>query len=312
MSKFKAFSKFALLIGYLLGNSFGISAAEKPHEELMIIQTVSKDRRSFVVAKGIREGISKGEEVIFSNENVSLLCKAQEVNRNFSYWVPVDKLSNVPFNKDDFVSYNSHAYGNVALDISGDQKNLTPEVNYEIIFKKFRSSNGITLKASFDQGLSQSSSDVAADKNSKRSGFTFGAEYNFRFMPEFEMSAGIRFDSEVYRIMNPTLDIPTNRQLLTIASTYHFTSFSKDKNNFYLTLAAGFGRSTTEVDGVKSNGTVTLLPEARLGFIMPFSNTTALVLEGSIESLSTHETFADLSSQDTNILESKLTIGLRF
>jgi hypothetical protein len=287
-------------------------AAEKPHEELMVVQTVSKDRHSFVVEKGVKDGVMKGQEIIYANENVSILCKAIEVNRNYSLWVPVDRNVNIPFNKEEFVSYNSHAYGNVALDIVGDVNNLTPEINYSEVFKKFRTSDNFSLKASFDQGLSQSSSDVSADKNSKRSGYTFALEYNFRFLPEFEVSAGGRIDNEIYRLTSPALDIPTTRVMGTIAATYHFVNFSKNKNNFYLTLAAGLGKSTTTVNNDKSSGTVTLLPEARFGYLMPFSKSVAMIFEGSVESLSASETFPDGTSQVTNILNAKLTIGLRF
>jgi hypothetical protein len=160
--------------------------------------------------------------------------------------------------------------------------------------------------------VSQSSSDVSADKNSKRSGYTFALEYNFRFLPEFEVSAGGRIDNEIYRLTSPALDIPTTRVMGTIAATYHFVNFSKNKNNFYLTLAAGLGKSTTTVNNDKSSGTVTLLPEARFGYLMPFSKSVAMIFEGSVESLSASETFPDGTSQVTNILNAKLTIGLRF
>ncbi|MBC7537534.1 MAG: hypothetical protein H7281_01835 [Bacteriovorax sp.] len=288
------------------------AAAEKPREELMVVQTVSSDRRSFVMAKGVKDGVMRGQEIIYANENVSILCKAVEVNRNYSLWTPVDKNVNVPFNKEEFISYNSHAYGNVALDIVGDIYNLTPEVNYDILFKKFRTSDNFSLKASFDQGLSQSSSDVSADKNSKRSGYTFALEYNFRFLPEFEINTGGRIDNEVYRLSNPNLDIPTSRVMATVAATYHFVAFSKDKNNFYLTLAAGIGKSTTTISDEKSTGVVTLLPEARFGYLMPFSNSVAMIFEGSVESLSAHESFQNGTTQVTNILNAKITIGLRF
>ena len=299
----------AILINGIMAN---VRAEEKSREELMVVQTVSLDRRSFVVAKGIKDGIIKGQQIIYANENVSILCKAEVVNRNYSLWIPLDKNIRIPFNKDEFISYNSHAYGNVALEIVGDANNIIPKINYDIAFKKFRMGDNFSLKASFDQGLTQSSSDVSANKNSNRSGYTFALEYNFRFLPEFEMSLGGRIDKEVYRLTNPQLDIPTSRTMATIAATYHLISFSKDKNNFYLTLAAGLGTSETIVNGVTSSGYVTLLPEARLGYLIPFSNQVAMCIEGSIESLSAHESFSDSSVQVTNVINSRLTIGLRF
>lgn len=280
-------------------------------EELTVIQTVSKNRKSFVVAKGIKDGVIKGQEIIFANDNVSIVCKASEVNRNFSLWVPVDANITIPFNKEDIVSSNSTVYGNVALELISDS-NLTPTINYNEVYKKFRTLNNFTIKASYNKGLTQSSSSVADEKNTSRTGYNFAVDYNYRFMPEFEMSVGARVDNEVYRIEEPELDIPTSRVMATIAATYHFVNFSKDQNNFYLTLAAGIGRSETTIDDEKSSGTVTLLPEARVGYMMPFTKTMALVFEGSVESLSTTETFSDGTEQSTNILNMKASIGLRF
>lgn len=280
-------------------------------EELTVIQTVSKDRRSFVVAKGIKDGIIKGQEIIFANDNVSVVCKASEVNRGFSLWVPVDRTITVPFNKEDIVSSNSTVYGNVALEIVGDD-NLTPEINYNEVYKRFRAQNNYSAKASYNRGLNQSSSSVSEEKNSIRSGYTVSAEYNYRFLPEFEMSIGVRLDNEVYRIAEPELDIPTRRVLGTAAATYHFINFSDNKNNFYLTIAAGLGTTETTIDDEKSTGRVVLLPEARLGFLMPFSKTLAMIFEGSVESLSATEEFANGTEQTTNILNMKFSIGVRF
>lgn len=287
-------------------------SAEIPREELTVVQAVSKNRKSLVLSKGIKDGVLRGQEVIFANDNVSILCKAIEVNRSFSLWAPVDKYVNIPFMKEDIISYNSHAYGNVSLDIVGNANNITPELDYDVIYSRFRTSNNTSIKASMNRGLSQSSSDVSADKNSGRSGYAFSAEYNYRFMPEFEISFGGRIDNEVYRLTDPQLDIPTSRVLATIAATYHLMNLTSNKNNFYLSVAAGLGKSTTTVNDETSTGSVTLLPEARLGYIMPFSKSTALILEGSIESLSATEKFADESEQVTNILNVKFTLGLRF
>lgn len=284
----------------------------KPKEELLVIQTVSKDRRSFVVSKGIKDGIMKGMEIIFANDNVSIVCKAREVNRNYSLWTPMDVNVTIPFNKEDIVSYNTHAYGNVALDIVGDASNLTPEIDYDQLYKKFRTSNNYSAKASFNRALSESSSEVSTDKNSARTGYVFAVEYNYRFLPEFEMSVGGRIDNEVYRLQNAQLDIPTNRVMATLAATYHLTNFSQTKDNFYISLAAGIGKSTTTVNEDKGTGTVTLLPEARIGYIMPFSTSVAMIFEGSIEALSATEKFSNNAEQTTNITNVKFTIGLRF
>lgn len=286
---------------------------KRAKEELVVIQTISTDRHTFVISKGVREGILRGQETIFANDNVSILCKAIEVSRHYSLWGPVDPIVIIPFKKDDIVSSNSHAYGNVALDIIGDTNKLElpGQIDIETI-KKFRVSNNVSLKGAVNQSLSQSSSDVSTDKNSKRTGYNIAFEYNYRFMPEFEMNFGARYDNEVYRQSSPILDVSTNRIMATMAATYHLIHFSESNRNFYLTIAAGLGHSTTAISDDKSDGLVTLLPEARLGYLLPFTQTMAMIFEGSIESLSSHEKFSSGVEQDTNILNLKLTLGLRF
>ena len=306
MGNFRVLYSLAFLFA---SNAF---TAEKPREELMVVQTVSKNRHSFVISKGIKDGVLKGQEIVYSNQNVSILCKAIEVNRDYSLWTPIDKNVNIPFNKDEFVSYNSYAYGNVSLDLVGDVHISDTEFDYNLEYKKFRSTNNFSLKASFDQGLSQSSSDVSANQNTSPTGYSFAAEYNVRLSTQFEISVGARIDNVVYQIASPQLDIPTSRTMGTIAVTYHLLEFSKDKNNFYLTLAAGIGKSTTTTNEIQSTGIVTLLPEARLGYLMPYSTSLAIFLEGSVESLSSHESFPDKTKQDTNVLNTKFTVGLRF
>lgn len=304
----KKHSTLLFLFGILTFTPISLLYAK---EELRVIQTVSKNRRSFVVAKGIKDGILKGQEIIYANDNLSIVCKAVEVSRDFSLWVPIDANVTVPFNKDDIVSSNSTVYGNVALEIASDPS-LTPGVNYNEVYKKFRAQNNWAIKASYNKGLTQSSSSVADEKNSSRAGYNVTLEYNYRFLPEFEMSFGARMDNEVYRIESPELDIPTRRIMGTVAATYHFINFSDNKNNFYLTVAAGIGQSETTVSDEKSSGRVTLLPEARIGYMMPFSKKLAMVFEGSVESLSSTESFADGTEQTTNILNFRATIGLRF
>lgn len=304
----KTFSTLVFLFGILTFSPTNLLFAK---EELTIVQTVSKDRRSFVVGRGIKDGVIKGQETIYANDNVSIVCKAIEVNRHFSLWVPIDANVTVPFNKEEVVSSNASVYGNVALEIVGDTS-LTPSINYNEVYKKFRTQNNISAKASYNKGLNQSSSSVSDEKNGSRSGYNFALEYNYRFMPEFEVSAGARIDNEVYRIESPELDIPTRRIMATIAATYHFVSFSNNQNNFYLTVAAGLGQSQTTISGEKTSGPVTLLPEARVGFLMPFTKKMAMVFEGAVESLSSKESFADGTEQTTSILNMRATIGIRF
>jgi hypothetical protein len=54
------------------------------------------------------------------------------------------------------------------------------------------------------------------------------------------------------------------------------------------------------------------MPEARLGYLRPINRELAMVVEASIESLSSNEKFADNSIQTTNLINVKATFGLKF
>lgn len=280
-------------------------------EELSVIQTISKNRKSFVIAKGARDGIIHGQEMIYANDNVSIVCRVKEISRDFSLWVPVDRDANVPFRKDEIVNVNSVVYGNVALNIAGAPY-LVNEITVARAYDHFRTKNNFSAKLSFNRGLSQSSAFVSEDKNSSRTGFNVEGHYHYRFMQEFEMGVGLRHDRENYRIKNPQLDIPTTRTLLMGSATYHFNPNPLNKNSYYITLAAGIGKSTTTVNEVNSNGNVTILPEVRIGYIVPLKRKLAMVFEGSFESIAATEEFDDGSVQTTNINNMKFSIGLRF
>ncbi len=280
-------------------------------EELSIIQAISTDQRSLIMAKGMKDGVFKGQEIIFANDNVSIVCRAVEVSRDFSLWAPLDKKLNIPFNKSDVVSINSSIYGNVALEVAGDP-GLVPEISFRERVEAKTPPNTFTLKASLSKGLSQSSSSVVDEKNTGRSGNNFGLDYNYRFKPEFEMSIGLRLDNEIYRIEDPQLDIPTVRRVVTLAATYHFINFSKNRNYYYISLATGIGLSVTTIDNVDVRGQAVIIPEARLGYFLKVTNQFAMIFETSMESINTSETFNDGTKQTTNSLAIRGTVGIRF
>lgn len=301
-------TKHLLYLSILLLFSFALLAKE----ELLVIQSASTDKRSFVIQKGLKDGIARGQEVIFAGDNVSVVCKAIEVNRDFSYWRPVDKEINIPFKREQIVSMNTHTFGNISVDFGEGAKRLTPEIDINVIYGKLRSENNITLRYSYGFALSQSSSSVSTTQNSRRIGEDFLFEYGNRLSPSFELAFGLRLDYDIYRLENPELDIPTERQLLTASIIYHAIDFSENKNNFYAGVTLGIGKSKTTISDTSSTGTATLLPQVRLGFLLPLSTSMAMITELSAESVGTQEEFSDGSKQETTQINSKLSVGLRF
>lgn len=303
--------KYMFLFTLLLSIEVG-----QAKEELIVIQTVSVDQKSFVIAKGIKDGITAGQEVIFANENVSLVCKAIEVNRNYSYWYPVNTYMNVPFLREEIVSTNSHIYGSIGLELEADKNKLVEtldeKTDAKIEIENFRKQNHFSLRGSIGAGLSQTASSVSTSQNSSRYAYDLSLEYGLRMMPEFELGFGVRVDNDIYRLTNPMLDIPSTRYLALAIATYHFVNLSHGKDNAYLSLVGGIGTSKTVVNQATNSGYATVLPQIRLGYIRPFSKSNAIIFEVSVESISAKETLPDSTIQTSSYSNVKGTIGITF
>lgn len=296
------------LVLFYLFISFSLFAKE----ELVVIQTVAVDQKSFVIAKGIKDGISRGQELIFANENVSLVCKAVEVNRNFSYWKPVNESMTVPFLREEIVGAISHIYGSLELEIVADQAELIKNMERDKEIKNFRTSDHFSIRGSLGSGITQSTSSVSTDQNSKRFAYDFSLEFNKRINPEFEIGLGVRYDHDIYRLTDPTLDIPTNRYMGLAIVTYHFIHWSDNKNNAYISLVGGIGYSQTTVDETVASGYANILPQVRVGYIMPYGKSSAIIYEASVESITSNEQFSDSTKQNSSYINFKGTLGIAF
>jgi hypothetical protein len=291
---------------------FILDGYAKPNEELLIVQAVSGDRKSFVMHKGLADGYAKGQHIIFSNENVSLVCRAIEVSRDHSLWMPIDSNSNVPFNKNDIISMNSHAYGNVALDIDAEKQNMADYLKPPEEFNSADLNNSVAFTGSMGAALSQSASSVSSTQNSKKTTADIGIEYQMRKSPHYEITIGARYDYDIYRLTTPVLDIPTERTLGTIGFNYHFLNQDNKLQHYYAGFAVGIGLSKTTNNGEISSGLAYLIPTIHLGYLFPLGESTFFVLEGKIESITSREKFKDSVSQNSNEINSKINIGIRF
>jgi len=281
-------------------------------DELAIIQTISNTKKTFVIQKGLKEGVSKGQEIVFSNETVSINCKAVEVNREYSLWKPLNQEVLIPFKKNEIVNLNSHLGGSIGIDVISSSDVLMPKPTPEETLKRMRHLNSIALRFSYGGAISQNTSSISPEKNSTKVGYDVGADYNFKFHPTFEGLIGLRFDSEIYRTSQPELDIPTTRTLLLAGLTYHLSEFSDNSNNYYISLIGGIGKSSTTISGEVASGMALIIPQVRIGYLMTVSASSSLAIETSVESVSTKETFSDQTEQNADVINLKISGAWRF
>tara|TARA_R110000868_G_scaffold61524_4_gene186993 strand:+ start:9248 stop:10156 length:909 start_codon:yes stop_codon:yes gene_type:complete len=290
-----------------------ISEASWAKEELLIIQSVSNTKRTFVIRKGKAEGVLVHQESLFTNEKFSLSARAIEVTRDYSLWQISDTRATVPFQKGETVNYTNtieNLYTEIPL-LRYDPKELAKEARERNRISQLRPEKWL-LRGNLSFTLSESITETQASLESSRSGISFEAQRLWSFHPKMTAGFGIRYDQENTSLTEPNIDIPTTRILGIADFIYHFDQIGESRNHLYLGLGIGIGTSVTQVDEATSSGLATLLPSARLGYAMALSNGMSMVVETIAESISSSETFEDGQQQNTNLVNAKIAVGIKF
>lgn len=282
-------------------------------EELIIIQSVSSTKKTFVVRKGKAEGVLPNQESLFTNEKFSLAARAIEVNRDFSLWQLSDTRAIVPFQKGETVNYTNtieNLYTEIPM-LRFDPKELAEQARERNRIATLRQETWM-IRGNLSYTMSESITDTAADLESSRSGINLELQRLWSFHPNMTLGFGLRYDKENTSLENPNIDIPTTRVMGVADFVYHFEGFGDRGDHLYLGVGIGVGRSTTQIDDSTSTGLATLLPAARFGYQKQLSNGVALIAETIAESVSATESFTDGPEQKTNLVNAKFAIGIKF
>lgn len=290
--------------GMILLMSFALSNKIWAEDELIIIQATSTSGKSFVIRKGADEGVSVGQESLFSTKNASFTAVCKEVSRFFSMWTIRDRKGQIPFTKGDYVTYTNNIEA-----IWSELPKLQVAPKEELVFKE---SFQWIIRGNYSYGLSESVSDTTENKTGDRIGYQLEVLYANRFSVHWEWAVGGRIDRENATLTEPVLDVPTNRYLLTGEIIYHFEKFSKSDNSMYAGLGMGYGLTNTTINEQISTGTAFIIPTAKLGYINKVSPDYSIIFEGAVESLAQKESFEDTTEQTTNIVNTKFSVGVRF
>lgn len=282
-------------------------------EELMIIQSVSNSKKTFVVRKGKAEGVLINQESLFTSDKFSLSARVIEVTRDYSLWQLSDTRATVPFQKGETVNYTNtieNLYTEIPL-LRYDPKELAKEAREKNKIAELRPEKWL-LRGNLSYTLAESVTDIAGDLESSRSGVNLEAQYLWSLTPKMSIGAGLRYDQENTSITDPNLDIPTTRVFVTGDYIYHFDYIGESRDHIYMAIGIGLGQSSTDVDGTISSGVATLLPSVRIGYQLALSSGVSMIVESVAEAISANESFEDGTSQRTNLVNAKLAIGLKF
>ncbi len=279
-------------------------------EELIPIQLVSETRKTFVVNKGKIDGIRLGQEMLFSNRNISIKAQAIEVSRHLSQWKAVEDDATIPFNRYELVIMNPK------LDTIYD---IIPHFTEEFVGYRFKPWNNWTVRGSYSRTVSESVSDASGDQKTVREGGHYEALHSWRNHPHFDFGVGLRFDREDMKVPDVGIIAPHKRDMIILETLYHFEDLKGTKDHWYIGLNAGIGKSSTDIDGQVSSGFSYVLPAGKLGYYKTVTPRLAFLFEGVVESVTIREKFAstdqilgDTGTQEYSLTNFKLSFGVRF
>ena len=306
------FIAYFLLIAYLpttsaQENKNPIRKSAKNFEEsyndnLIIIQAISTTGKSFAIRKGREDGIFVGQEAIFSNENISLAARVIEATRNFSLWAPSDKNATVPFIKQQFVIY-SNSLENIYTEIP--QLRAKEKIIHYILESSFY------LRSGYSYSINETVSETSAERQTTRNGINVDLIYRKQFTRKFGWGIGARYETDGVQQKDPDLTIISTRLYGLAEVHYFFDRWKGTKNNFFASFTLGFGSSQTSIDDTVSTGLAMILPSIHLGLQIPIGGT-KIVPAIAIENISTRENFAEESTQSTQIMNIKISLGIIF
>ena len=276
------------------------------YENMVVVQSISTSRQSFVVRRGAKDGISKHQRALFSTEQVSLLCKAIEVTHEFSLWEVDDPMASVPFTKDQMIVFST-SLETIWTKVPA----LRGKLKQFLLTKDLVPPPYFLFRGAMSRGLSESVSDTSASSTVERAGFHFEGLYYWNFAKQLDWGFGARLDRESALIDQSDLSIPTSRVFAISQLTYRFPEIKGTRNYFYLTAGIGYGTSTTTVNESTSAGTAYILPSFHMG-LMTLGDSYGFAVELVGEAIGQQEEFLDGNSQNTNIINAKFSVALRF
>lgn len=292
------------IVYFILFIIFALTNVARAYDKLLVIQAVSTSKKTFVIRKGFVDGIAIGQESLFTIRNAGVVATATEVNRSMSIWEVNDKRGGVAFDKGEYVTF-TNSIENLILELPRLEK-------YAEKGLQFKSRSYWIARGNLSYALSDTVSSTEAEVSSTRSGYQIEALYVLNFDRRWELGLGIRRDTEIQKISEPVLDVPTTRLMGIGELTYKFNEDDSTKNYFYIGAGFGYGISSTTIDETVSTGSAFVLPVLRFGFSKFISNSKWVLLEAAIESIGVTESFADGIEQTTTVLNSKFSVGIKF
>lgn len=274
-------------------------------EEIVIIQTISLDKKNFIIHRGQMDGVHLDQKSVFSLKNISFIGIATQVSPMTSLWIMSNKKSRIPFKKNDVVFFSQNTN-----DLSLRWKQKLPKK--KIVQQKKSHIISLSLRLNLSLTLSQSVSNVDPRGEGNRRGLQSEVNVGLAFTPLFEGALGFRIDHEEENQRRPHITLSNRRMYATGEIISYSHIFENKRKKFYIGIGGGIGTSVTTISGVHLRGITYLLPYVRLGMIEKISPYSSMLWEFAFEAINSKERMNDKQLQVSSLLNSKISIGVKF
>lgn len=285
--------------------------------ELLIVQTVTSTKKSFVVRKGSKDGIMPGQLAVFSTKKISILAKAVIAKRDFSMWTPTEEGMLIPFSQGKFVVFSS---GSESLETNIPQlakkkevsKISTAKLDKKALTSPYEKENYFfILRGSYSAAAHESTTDVSPGFYSDRAGTQYELLIERRLSADTLIGFGIRVDNESFSIPSQDLQVTTQRNFFMLEMTYEFPKFDNFSKNLYASLELGYGKNATSVNDEQLSGTSYVMPGIHIGLQSRIFGNNFFIFDLAIESVVDQQDSDANNPQTTSIVNSKFGIGLK-
>ena len=273
-------------------------------DELVLVQAVSASGKTFVIRRGVAEGVNKYQQSFFTNQGSSFAAVAIDVNRHYSLWKIEEGNARIPFAKRDRIIF-TRGGGSIWAELpkiaDGDWEKL-----------HFRPYQSWVLRFHYGLSLGESISSIEGGRYRDRQSLQFEGVYAKRFRTKMDWRAGLRWDREVSRLFSPTVDSIVHRYLAVGEINYYFEGTEVDTQHYYVGAGGGWGACSTSILNLTQWGTCLAFPMVRLGYEHR-KDVYAWIFELSVDSIYSRESLPGGRGRQTlNVVNSRLTFGIKF
>ena len=282
-------------------------------EQLIVIQAVSRDKKSFIIRKGATDGVVTGRESLFTNEGTSIAAKPIEITREHSLWTISDPRGIVAFEQGDIISFSNGVHN---IHDSIPRLKFDPDYRRRLQEEAIRNRQNMAIaRTNFSFSLQETITDTSVQRESLRTGVQYEGLYGFPVSTITDLALGLRFDREVSSQISPTLRVLNTRLFVIGELLFNVNALSlylkEVPEEIYAGIGGGFGLSQNDIDTVSSKGNAIAFPVVKVGYRKAFNRRYDLLIEGSTEYVRTKERFPNAREQETSVLNVKLALGLR-